>query len=267
MSRLGRERLRSVHLYYYQIKPILDNDKGEDIGKEGQRQKCCCKSPAFNAALVMGCMAIVTFYRHFSHTIKAMIKGFHIEEDGKRVSMDYSSHKERCFCEASELLEHGHYTELKAKLEEYLDLDGGHFNMYEAKSLLKWEVGSLKSEDCVSVEAAVGMWRVALGSGNVGNEELVDAAGDIAKKFAELSGIHFGYPDDYRGNTPGQTYKFARWYLKTLVSPASRTDLELHETWDFAEAVMRAIIELNQSGDSEWKKKANAVFVPNRIDY
>ncbi|KAL3774865.1 hypothetical protein ACHAWO_001180 [Cyclotella atomus] len=134
-----------------------------------------------------------------------MATGFHINEDGERVPMDYCSHDERLYCEASELYEHKHYKEAHAKMDWYLEFSGGQFSIHHAKFIFKIELGNLRAElNEQNVKNCVSTWRMVAGSAMEYDDyyEMKENAFLIANRYCELE----GYPINFDKENPGDMY-------------------------------------------------------------
>lgn len=72
-----------------------------------------------------------------------VVEGFHIKEDGTRVSSTYRDHFERLWCECAELVDHEHYEEAYKKMDEYHELHNGFINKSDWGLILRVELGYL----------------------------------------------------------------------------------------------------------------------------
>jgi hypothetical protein len=155
-----------------------------------------------------------------------MATGFHINEDGERVPMDYCSHDERLYCEASELYEHKHYKEAHAKLDEFLELSGGQFSIHHAKFIFKIELGNLRAElNEQNVKNCVSTWRMVAGNAMEYDDyyEMKENAFLIANRYCESEGypINFDKENPYEGADAGQTVSFICWFCRSFAEPVA----------------------------------------------
>ena len=186
-----------------------------------------------------------------------MVKGFHIQDDGTRVNMDYGSEEERAYCECLELLEHKHYAEAYKRLEEYHDYNNSFINKHDAKWILKIEVGYLNVKPTkANFKNCAYMWASAACQSDGEEEEFTSIAYEIIEHFTKAFKIPVQH-EEFDEATVNQTIQLLDYVVDSFVIPGADCSMPLDETQDFLYPVAFGIRHLIAKGE---KKKAKELY-------
>ena len=185
-----------------------------------------------------------------------MVKGFHIEDDGTRVAMDYDSEEERAYCECLELLEHKHYAEAFKRLQDYHKHNNGFVDKHDTKWILKVEVGNLNVKPTkTNFKRCAQMWESAAYRSGGDDEDLTDIAHEIIGHFTKAFKIPVEY-DNFKKATAKQSIQLLDFIIDFFVIPGAECNVPLCDQ-DFLYPVAFGIRHLVANGE---KRKAKGLY-------
>ena len=186
-----------------------------------------------------------------------MVKGFHIQDDGTRVDMDYGSEQQRAYYECQELLKHKHYAEAYKRLEEYHDYNNRFVERYDMKWILKVEVGYLNVKPIkASFERCAHTWALAVFRSDGEEEEFTSIAKEIIGHFTKAFKIPVQH-DVFDDANVKQTIQLLDYVVDYFVVPGAECNTPLDKTQDFLYPVAFGIRHLIAKGE---KKKAKDLY-------
>lgn len=185
------------------------------------------------------------------------VEGFHIKEDGTRVSMSYSSHAERIWCECGELLDQELYEEAYKIMDEYHDINNRWIDKSDFKLVLKVEMGYLSVKPTkANIKTTVDVWRCAAAQDMGSNaDDFARMAVEIIEHYAKKHKIPVDYDEFGKANVK-QTVKLLEFIYSSFLEPGADLGMNLEE-YEFLEPTRFGIRHLAMMGE---KEKARAFY-------